>query len=189
MYERSFSQTHFMEKARRKPKSLTSIFILSFLMNKQILFAVISALVPCLLIGSSIASATSLSSQSGILSSTQNGPDGKPEWKVSGTWKFINLSSNSPTFNASFDMMKLDGSSKHKHTIDATITSANFGRAGKSSVRTYSGTATVSMKEGPVSDVPIVIKLSSDGNMSIKLDPAKTQDHFGNTPIQGKTNV
>ena len=45
------------------------------------------------------------------------------------------------------------------------------------------------MKEGPVSDVPIVIKLSSDGNISIKPDPAKTQGHFGNTPIQGKTNV
>ena len=101
----------------------------------------IPALVACLLIGSSIASATPLSSQSGIISSTQNGADGKPEWKVSGIWKFTNLSSNSPTFNASFDMMKLDGSSKHKHTIDSTITSADFGRAGKSSVRSYSGTA------------------------------------------------
>ena len=120
--------------------------------------------------------------------STQNGPDGKPAWKVSGTWKFTNLSSKSPAFNASFDMMKLDGSSKHKHTIDATITSADFSRAGKSSLRTYSGTATISMKEGPVSDVPIVIKLSSDGNISIMPDPIKTQGHFGNTPIQGKTN-
>ena len=160
-------------------------------MNKQIMFAVIPALVASLLICSSIASAsaTPLSSQSGTISSTQNGLDGKREWKVSGTWKFTNLSSNSPTFNASFDMMKLDGSSKHKHTIDATITSADFGRAGKSSVRTYSGTATVSMKEGPVSDVPITIKLSSDGNIRINPDPIKTQGHFGNTPIEGKTNV
>jgi hypothetical protein len=172
-----------------KPKNLTSIFILSFLMNKQIFFAIIPALIATLLIGSSIASATPLSTQSGTISSTQNGPDGKPEWEISGTWKFTNLSSNSPTFNASFEMMKLDGSSKHKHTIDATITSADFNRAGKSSVRTYSGTATISMKEGPVSDVPIVIKLSSDGNMSIMLDATKTQGHFGNTAIQGKTNV
>ena len=158
-------------------------------MYKQTLFAAISAVVASLLIGSSIASATPLSSQSGIISSMQNGPDGKPGWKVSGTWKFTNLSSKSPSFNASFDMMKLDGSSKHHHTIDATITSADFSRAGKSSVRTYSGTATISMKEGPVSDVPIVIKLSSDGNISILPDPAKTQGHFGNTLIQGRTNV
>jgi hypothetical protein len=157
-------------------------------MNKQILFALIPAL-SFLLIGSSIASATLPSSQSGTISSTQNGPDGKPAWKVSGTWKFRNLSSKSPAFNASFDMMKLDGSSKHKHTIDATITSADFSRAGKSSLRTYSGTATISMKEGPVIDVPIVIKLSSDGIISIMPDPIKTQGHFGNTPIQGKTNI
>jgi hypothetical protein len=157
-------------------------------MNKQILFAVIPALIAFLLIGSSIAAATlPLSTQSGTISSTQNSPDGKPAWKVSATW--INLKSNTPTFNASFDMMKLDGSSKHKHTIAATITSADFGRAGKSSIRTYSGTATISMKEGPVSDVPIVIKLSSDGNVSIMPDRVKTEDHFGNTLIQGKTNI
>jgi hypothetical protein len=60
--------------------------------------------------------------------------NGKPAWKVSGKWKFTNLSSKSLAFNASFDMMKLDGSSKHKHTIDATIISADFSRAGKSSL-------------------------------------------------------
>jgi hypothetical protein len=158
-------------------------------MNKKNLFAVIPSLIAFLLIGSSIAAATPSSSQSGTISSTQNGPDGKPAWKVSGTWNFINLKSNTPAFNASFDMMKLDGSSKHKHSINATITSADFGRAGKSSVRTYSGTATISMKEGPVSDVPIVIKLSSDGNVGIMPDRVKTKDHFGNTPIQGKTNM
>jgi|SRR5947209_18422456 len=160
-------------------------------MNKQILFTVIPALVPCLLIGSSIASVAPLSNQSGTISSIQNGPDGKPEWNVSGTWKFTNLSSNSPTFNASFDMMKLDGSSKHKHTIDATITSAEYLiiKAGKSTIRAYSGTATISMKEGPVSDVPIVIRVSSDGNISIIPDPTKIQSHFGNTPIEGKANM
>lgn len=86
-------------------------------------------------------------------------------------------------------MMKLDGSSKHKHTVTATITSADFKVTGKSSTRTYSGTATISMKEGPISNVPIVIKQSSDGNMSIMPDPIKTKGHFGNTPIQGKTNM
>ena len=158
-------------------------------MNKKNLFAVIPSLIAFLLIGSSIAAATPSSSQSGTISSTQNGPDGKPAWKVSGTWNFINLKSNTPAFNASFDMMKLDGSSKHQHTIDAKITSADFIRAGKSSIRAYSGTATISMKEGPVSDVPIVIRVSSDGNISIIPDPTKTQGHFGNTPIQGKTNI
>jgi hypothetical protein len=60
-------------------------------MNKQILFAVIPSLIAFLLIGISIAAATPLSSQSGTISSTQNSPDGKPAWKVSGTWNLINL--------------------------------------------------------------------------------------------------
>jgi hypothetical protein len=162
-------------------------------MKRETLFVAIPVLIflfGFLLISSSIAaSGTPLSSQSGTISSIQNGPDGKPEWKVSGTWDLTNLKSNSPTFNASFDMIKLDGSSEHKHTIAATITSADFSRAGKSSIRTYSGTATISMKEGPVSDVPTIIKLSSDGTMSIMSDPIKTKGHFGNTPIQGKTNM
>jgi hypothetical protein len=45
------------------------------------------------------------------------------------------------------------------------------------------------MKEGPVSNIPIVINLSSDGNMSIMPDLVKTKGHFGNAPIQGKTNM
>ena len=54
-----------------------------FMMNKQILFAVIPALIAFLLIGSSIVSATlPSSSQSGAISSTQNGPDGKPGGKL-----------------------------------------------------------------------------------------------------------
>jgi hypothetical protein len=142
-----------------------------------------------LISGSMAAAATPLSDQNGTVLSIQNGPEGRPTWKVSGIWNLINQSSKSPTFNASFDMMKLDGSAIHKHTITATITSADFKVTGKTSTRTYYGTAIISMKEGPVSNVPIVIKLLSDGSMSIMPDHIKTKGHFGNTPIQGKTNM
>jgi hypothetical protein len=142
-----------------------------------------------LISGSMAAAATPLSNQNGTVLSIQNGPDGRPTWKVSGIWNLINQSSKSPTFNASFDMMKLDGSSIHKHTITATMTSAGFKVTGKTSTRTYYGTAIISMKEGPIINVPIVIKLLSDGSMSIMPDPMKTKGHFGNTPIQGKTNM
>jgi hypothetical protein len=168
----------------RRSRKTYLIFMPHFLiMNKQMLFAVIPVL-GFLLIGSSIAAATPLSNQSGTISSTQNGPDGKPAWKVSGTWNFINLKSNTPTFNASVDMMKLDGSSVHKHAITATLTSADLKLHGKTSTRIYSGIGTISMKEGSVSNVPVTIKLSSDNRMSIMLDPIKTTNHFGNTPIQ-----
>jgi hypothetical protein len=163
-------------------------------MKKEALFVAIAVtsfvFSAFLLISGSMAAATPLSNQNGTVSSIQNGPDGRPTWKVSGTWNLINQSSKSPIFNAAFDMMKLDGSSMHKHTIfAATITSADFKVTGKTSTRTYYGTAIISMKEGPVSNVPIVIKLLSDGSMSIMPDPIKTKGHFGNTPIQGKTTM
>ena len=176
-------------------KNLTLILAPFLRMKKESLIVAIAVTsfvfsVFLLINGSMAAAATPLSNQNGTLSSIQNGPDGRPAWKVSGTWNLINQSSKSPTFNASFDMMKLDGSSMHKHTITTTtITSADFKVTGKTSTRTYYGTAIISMKEGPVSNVPIVIKLLSDGSMSIMPDPIKTKGHFGNTPIQGKTNV
>ena len=175
-------------------KNLTLIFLHSLRMKKESLFvaiAVASFVFPAFLLISGLmaAAATPLSNQYGTVSSIQNGPDGIPTWKVSGTWNLINQSSKSPTFNASFDMMKLDGSSMHKHTITATMISADFKVSGKTSTRTYYGTAIISMKEGPVSNVPIVIKLLSDGSMSMMPDPIKTKGHFGNTPLQGKTNM
>ena len=50
---------------------------------------------------------------------------------------------------------------------------------------TYNGTATVSLKEGPATGVPISIKLMGDNAVSIWIDPSKTGNHFGNTPIYG----
>ena len=45
------------------------------------------------------------------------------------------------------------------------------------------------MKEGPVSTVPIGITLSDNGNLSIMVDPKTTDNHFGNTSIEGKGKV
>jgi hypothetical protein len=43
------------------------------------------------------------------------------------------------------------------------------------------------MKEGPVDNVPVTISLSSNGDFSIMVDPKTTSNHFGNTPIKGKS--
>jgi hypothetical protein len=43
--------------------------------------------------------------------------DRKPAWVTSDIWDFKNLNSNSPMFNATFNMFMLDGSAAHKHTI------------------------------------------------------------------------
>ncbi len=85
-------------------------------------------------------------------------------------------------------MMKLDGSAAHKHTIN------DFRLVGNLPTKTsagsmYNGTATVSMKEGPVSNVPFSINLSDNGNISVMVDPKTTNNHFGNTPIEGKATA
>jgi hypothetical protein len=75
----------------------------------------------------------------------------------------------------------LDGTAAHKHTITDFKLSGNPSINGNTT--TFNGTATVSLKQGPVRDVPISIKLMGDKAVSIWIDPSKTENHFGNTPI------
>jgi hypothetical protein len=119
---------------------------------------------------------TSSADKTGTITSIQN--------DQAGTWNFNNLNSNSPNFTSTFSMMKMDGSAMHKHTINDFKLTGNPTKT--STGTTYNGTATVSMKQGPVSKVPISITLSDNGNISIMVDPKTTNNHFGNTPIGGK---
>src|SRR5919202_1475567 len=114
----------------------------------------------------------------GTIASLQNDKDGKPAWIVSGLWRgsLTNLTSDtammsSPsnagnnstktnlptaTFNAVFNMVMLNGSAGHKHEISKfTLTSTSV--LDKKTV-VYNGTATLTMKEGPVNDVPVGIR-------------------------------
>ncbi|MFL6470416.1 MAG: hypothetical protein ACJ71H_06165 [Nitrososphaeraceae archaeon] len=141
---------------------------------------------------------------SGTIATVQNDKDGKPAWIVSGLWRgsLTNMSSagmmssssanntttsqkNLPTatFNTVFEMVMLNGSALHKHQI------SNFTLTGMSMPNektiVSNGTATITMKEGPVNDVPISIRTFDDNVISIWVDPAKTMNHFGNTPIYG----
>jgi hypothetical protein len=123
--------------------------------------------------------------KTGTVSSVQNGPDGKPAWNVEGEWNSTGLNSNNAVFNAQFSMAKLDGSAKHSHTISNFKVMGN--PVNSTSGTTYNGTATISMKEGPVDNVPVTISLLSNGDFSIMVDPKTTSNHFGNTPIKGKS--
>jgi hypothetical protein len=141
----------------------------------------------------------------GTIASLQNNKDGKPAWLVSGLWRgsLTNMSSatammssssanntttsknNLPTatFNAVFNMVMLNGNALHKHQIsNFTLTSMSMPNE-KTNVS--NGTATITMKEGPVNGVPISIRTFDDNVISIWVDPAKTMNHFDNTPIYG----
>ena len=144
---------------------------------------------------------------SGTIASIQNGKSGQPEWLLSGVWsgavikvdkeqlsKLNQIPSNVITdkdnnmlaamFQANFDMVMLNGSSLHTLNINNFTLSHISNDNDKS--RVVNGTATISMKDGPVNDVPISIKVLDNNVISIWMDPAKINDHFGNTPIYGQ---
>ena len=115
---------------------------------------------------------------SGTIASIQNGKNGMPAWIASGGWDFKNINSSSPAFNATFNMVLLNGTAPHKHSItDFKIT----GSPKSGITTTYNGTASVTMKGMTMSNVPISIKLMSSA-ISLLVDPTMTMGHFGNTP-------
>ncbi len=132
----------------------------------------------------------------GIIASLQLAPDRlAPEWVTAGYWE---LESDMPLFGAgttetqqptvtNFDaiveMVHLaDGTALHSHTF------SDFRQtdivSGAENTTTISGTMTVSLQEGPVQNVPVFITLQNN-LLSIAMDPAATENHFGPTPING----
>jgi hypothetical protein len=127
----------------------------------------------------------------GTISSVQNGENAIGEWVLSGHWKSNLLSqiqtnkttSSSAVFDASFEMVMVNGSGLHRHTI----TNFNLTKASMPNKNTveFNGTATASMRNGPVTNIPISIKFMGDKVISMWLDPTKINNHYGNTPIFG----
>ena len=114
--------------------------------------------------------------------------NGNPVWIVSGIWK-TNLSNqtqttnnNSAVFDTSVEMIKTDGTSKHTHTV------TNFILADTSNLNNYTifnGTGTISMPQGPVSEVPISVKVVNNSLGIITIGPNKIDNHFGTEPLYG----
>jgi hypothetical protein len=153
----------------------------------------------------------------GTIESIQNDKNDIPTWLLSGAWNGViintdkdeskantipsnsintNTDNNLPTavFEANFDMVLLNGSVLHKHSIyNFTIT--NISKVDDKNYQ-INGTATVTMKDGPVNNVPLSIKELNNNVISILVDPSKISNlpifipslglsHFGYTPIYG----
>jgi hypothetical protein len=145
----------------------------------------------------------------GTIASLQNDENGNPTWIVSGIWKgslsseiktqgaggnqtdaasATNATSTTggaqnATFNSKFKMVMTNGSAIHDHEI------YNFKLASTSNpnntTSVFNGTATITMRQGPVEKVPVSIKRIDNDVISIWADPAVINNHFGNTPIFG----
>ncbi|MDW0153233.1 MAG: hypothetical protein QOK61_01135 [Nitrososphaeraceae archaeon] len=131
----------------------------------------------------------------GTIASLQNDENGNPIWIVSGFYKG-SLSMNNKTqdgaatgslpnatLDSKFSMVMTNGSAMHDHRIyNFTLTDMSMPN---NSTTVFNGTATITMRQGPVHDVPLSIKAMENNAVSIWVDPTKIQNHFGNTPIFG----
>jgi hypothetical protein len=141
----------------------------------------------------------------GTIASLQNDENGNPTWIVSGLWEgslsnktqggegnqstatanASTVTSNLPnaTLRSKFNMVMTNGSAMHDHEVyDFTL--ADISMPDNSTI-VYNGTATITMRQGPVPDVPMSIKAMDNNAISIWVDPTKINNHFGNTPIFG----
>jgi hypothetical protein len=147
----------------------------------------------------------------GTIASLQNDENGNPTWIVSGIWKgslsmgnetqgvegnqtnttsaAANATSTtgggSPnaTFNSKSNMVMTNGSALHDHEIyDFKLASMSNPN---NTTSVFNGTATITMRQGPVENVPVSIKRTDNNVISIWADPTMINNHFGNTPIFG----
>ena len=134
----------------------------------------------------------------GMISSLQNDEQGRPAWIVAGHW-MLDMDSQNDTatsnmtgrisnisgFHAMLHMVRLNGSAMHNHEISnfTQVGDATFN--GDTNSTTITGTATITLREGPVQNVPTTIEIAQDKVIAISPDPAAVENHFGNTPIYG----
>jgi hypothetical protein len=80
-------------------------------------------------------------------------------------------------------MVMTNGSAMHNHEIyDFTLIDMSMPN---NSTTVYNGTATITMRQGPVPGVPVSIKTMDNNAVNIWFDPTKINNHFGSTPIFG----
>lgn len=149
-------------------------------------------------------SADHMNAKWGVISSIQNDEQGEPAWVVAGHFMMkegdsstetagtTNSTGNTTTaatisnvteFSAMLHMAMLDGSAMHMHEVSNFTQTGDAATSGNST--TITGTATVTMREGPVNDVPTEITISQGKVVAIEFDPASIDNHFGDTPVYG----
>ena len=132
----------------------------------------------------------------GMISSINN--DGEADWIISGHWMMemasqndtatsnaTGMISNIAGFNAILHMVMLDGSAMHDHEISNFTQTGDTTFDSSTNTTTITGTVTITMREGPVPNVPTTIQIAQDTVIAISLDPAALDNHFGTEPIYG----
>jgi plastocyanin len=136
----------------------------------------------------SMATAGKVQTLKGQIASVQMGAGGQPEWIQSGIWVLRVFSSDpqhpSVQLVAKFDMVKPDGTAAHPHSI-YNFNATEMSQEGNSATKVLKGTATVTMKKGPVTGVPLTIKVFNNAVVGLWIGPDKVASHFGTGPVYG----
>jgi hypothetical protein len=106
------------------------------------------------------------------------------DWILAGHWMGYHNPSNltDSGFHSTFDMVMKNGSAPHMHQIsNATISDVKMD--GNNTV--IQGSVTITMKDGPVLNVPTTWTISNNNTLAIDLDPSMINNHFGESPIYG----
>jgi carboxymethylenebutenolidase len=85
---------------------------------------------------------------------------------------------------ARFIMVKPDGTALHVHKV-YNLNVTNFVMEANNTVHVFEGAATVTLKDGPVSNVPLTVKIFNNAVIAIWIGTDKTDSHFGAGSIYG----
>lgn len=142
-------------------------------------------------IGESLPSPTQTNATvlSGEIGSIQAAHQGAFSWSTAGEWIMQldgpltgRLDPRIESFNATVHMVRLDGNILHEHEI-YNFNQSSVTHLGDAST-TFNGTMTLTLREGPIEDVPGYIHILGD-SIAIWIDPRVVENHFGPTPIHG----
>ena len=126
----------------------------------------------------------------GQIASVQLDSNGKAAWIQSGIWVMrasFGQNATEPqslSLIARFTMVQPDGTARHMHMIYG-FKPTEFTAEQNNTIHVVKGTATVTIRDGPVSDVPLTIKIFSGSVIGLWIGPDKVDGHFGSGPIYG----
>lgn len=106
------------------------------------------------------------------------------DWILAGHWMgYFNPSNLTDSgFHSTFDMVMKNGSGPHLHQIsNATISDVIM----DGNNQTVQGSLTITMRDGPVLNVPTTWTTSNNNTIAIDMDPSMINNHFGESPIYG----
>lgn len=106
------------------------------------------------------------------------------DWILAGHWMgYFNPSNLTDSgFHSTFDMVMKNGSGPHLHQIsNATISDVIM----DGNNQTVQGSVTITMRDGPVLNVPTTWTTSNNNTIAIDMDPSMINNHFGESPIYG----